>query len=271
MDERPQGVQRSPIQAIDRAMAMLEVIANAGPDGVPLKALTTAVGLHASTGRTLLSSLVIHGLADQHEGSRRYVLGSRFLELNRLYVSRADLAAVSAPVVRDLWEHTRETVHLSVLQNLQRVDLAVLVSPQLLNINPTPARVTDASVVPLFRTAAGKVLLVGLPADELDAVLAEALSSRTRHGLSRNEVVRQLARIREQGYATNFEEEAAGVCGVAAPVRDHTDRIVAALCVGYPSVRHSDEHDRMLRGSVIEAAGRLSALLGADGDRAAVE
>jgi DNA-binding IclR family transcriptional regulator len=236
------------IQALDRSVALLEALSAAGPQGVSLKQLTETVGLRASTGRTLLSSMVEHGLVAQNEQTRRYLLGPLVFELERQYVAQSDLSAVAAPVLRKLWKDTRETVHLAVLQGSRRVDIAVLVSPQLLNINPTTPPSTNEAA-PLYRTAAGKVLLAAAPwtarQDDVPANLFE-----------------EMDRVREQGYATNFEEEAVGVCGVAAPVHDHSGRTVAALCLGYPSVRHDPAHDAVLRSAVMDAAAELSALLG---------
>ena len=242
------------IQALDRSVALLEELAQAGPHGCSLKQLTDSVGLRASTGRTLLASMVEHGLVAQNEQTRRYLLGPLVFELERQYVARSDLSAVAAPVLRQLWEDTAETVHLSTLQGNRRVDIAVLVSPQLLNINPTTLPLTG-EITPLHRTAAGKVLLADAPWPLQQADVPAHVRA-------------ELEQVREQGYATNFEEEAAGVCGVAAPVRDHSGRTVAALCIGYPSVRHDPAHDAMLRSAVMDAAKQLSARLGdAAGER----
>ncbi|WP_163543216.1 IclR family transcriptional regulator [Occultella kanbiaonis] len=256
------GAQRSSIQVIDRTVALLRALAGAGPGGLALKDLTAAVGLRPSTGRTLLSALVTHGLARQSEPERRYLLGPTFFELNRSYVEQSDLASVAAPVLRELWLATDETVHLSVLKDARRVDLSVLVSQQLLNINPTVARFTDDNAVPPFRTAAGKILFAGQSAQRRAAML-EVAPWRAAVDRTPAELEELVEQVLTQGYATNYEEEEPGVCGVAAPVRDHTGRTVAALCVGYPSVRHSPLHAEALRTAVVESATALSALLGA--------
>ncbi|GAA4890383.1 IclR family transcriptional regulator [Tessaracoccus lubricantis] len=254
-------VVRTPIQVIDRAIALLSALAEAGAGGVPLKDLTAAVGLRPSTARTLLAALVTHGMVRQEETSRRYQLGSAFLRLSQRYVARSDLTSIAAPILRELWQKSRETVHLSILANAQRVDLMVLVSPQILNINPTAGRLPDTPSTPPYLTAAGKVLLAGWMEAERSALFdragwAEAV--RSREG-----VEAMLEQVASSGWAINQEEEEPGVCGVAAPVRDHTGRVIAALCIGYPSVRYTREYEEMLRLSVIDAAEELTSLLGA--------
>ncbi|WP_404474440.1 IclR family transcriptional regulator [Microbacterium aerolatum] len=254
---RPTLGQRSPIQTIDRTVDLITAIAAAGPAGVSLKELVEQAGLHASTGRTLLSALAIHGLVGQIDSNRRYVLGPRFFELNRTYQLQNDLSAVAAPVLRRLWERTDETVHLSTLQHGRRVDISVLVSRQLLNINPSNMRAIADQPDPLAHTAAGKVLLAGASPAEL--------VNLTAHTENRAQLDAELAAVRSAGYATNFEEETPGVCGIAAPVRDHTGRVTAAICVGYPAARRSDVHDRALLDAVVESAAELSAVLGYSG------
>ena len=282
MDKTDEGVEadasglKSPIQSIDRAVAMLNVTADAGRSGVALSDVAAATGVHASTARTILSSLVIHGFVDQDAKSRRYRLGPAVFELNRRYAAQSDLAAVAAPIIRRLWEESRETVHLAVLQSGRRVDLSVLVGPQILNVNPALGGlpVTEASIEEsawansLYTTAAGKILLLTTPAEERRAHLEEIGAVVSRHGAaSVDAVLAQLTEIEQAGIARNDEEEVPGVCGLAAPVMDHTGAICAALCIGYPSVRKSEEHDAELARLVVDAAHELSAALGRDSSR----
>jgi DNA-binding IclR family transcriptional regulator len=262
---------KTPIQSIDRAVAMLQVIAKAGPSGDALTAIAAETGVHASTARTLLSSLTLHGFVDQDQQSRRYRLGAAVFELERTYSAQSDLASVAAPVMRKLWEASRETVHLAVLQGGRRVDIAVLVSPQLLNVNPTLAAQaesveisSDASANSLYTTAAGKILLLTLPVGERAVHLDQVGAVVTSRGASSAEHVRaELARVEESGLALNDEEEVPGVCGIAAPILDNTGAVRAALCIGYPSVRKTPAYDEQLRSLVTSAADELSAALGA--------
>jgi DNA-binding IclR family transcriptional regulator len=259
----PPTAPRTPIQAIDRAIALLDAVAEGGPHGATLGALAESTRLAPSTARTILSSLVTHGLIAQGGSGRSYTLGSRFFELNRRFAMQADLSAVAAPVLRALWERTNETVHLAVLQGTRRLDLAVLVSMQLLRVDPTSAGYLDASASPLYKTAAGKVLFAGLSRTDRLAMLRTAAWQDDAPPPA-EDLMNDMDDVRAQGYATNLEEEAVGVCGVAAPVHDQSGGTVAAVCLGYPSIRHTPEHADLLRDEVIAAADELSALLGAD-------
>lgn len=255
---------RTAIQAIDRAIALLDGVAEDGPHGISLGDLAELTGLAPSTARTILSSLVAHGLVAQHGSGGRYLLGSRFFEINRRFVMHADLSSVAAPVLRDLWERTSETVHLAVLQGTRRVDLAVLVSPQLLRVDPTSAGHLDASASPLYKTAAGKVLFAGMSRSDRLAMLRTA-AWRDDDAPDPDDLMTRMDAVEAAGYATNLEEEAVGVCGVAAPVRDQSGRTAAAVCLGYPAVRHTVDHASWLRAEVVAAAAQVSRLLGGTG------
>lgn len=254
---------RSQIQALDRSVALLDAVARSGPGGAALRELCQTVGLHQSTGRTILAALVTHGLVAQDERSRYYRLGARVFTLNQMYLAQTDLTVVSAPVMRALWEQTAETVHLAVLQGARRVNIAVLVSPQLLNINPS-GRANDASLVPLEKTAAGKVLLAALEPDELSAMRRNAdWEYFAAHPRPLTETLQdELREVRADGYATNVEEGAIGVCGVSAPVWDQSGRAAAALAVGYPAARYSPDYAEAMRKAVCDAAAELSAIMG---------
>lgn len=254
---------RTSIQSIDRAIALLDVVAEGGPHGMTLGALAESTQLVPSTARTILSSLVTHGLIAQNGSGRSYTLGSRFFELNRRFAMQADLSAVAAPVLRALWERTNETVHLAVLQGNRRVDLAVLVSSQLLRVDPTSAVYLDAAASPLYKTAAGKVLFAGLATTDRLGMLRTA-AWQDDDAPSTEDLMARMDDVVTSGIATNLEEEAVGVCGVAAPVHDQTGGTVAAVCLGYPSTRHTPSHADSLREAVVAAAEELSLLLGAD-------
>lgn len=263
MDDTEQGTPRSRIQAIDRAAALLNALANVGPAGAPLRTLAAGVGLNPSTAHTLLTSLLSHGFAEQDEESRNYRLGPRVLVLSRVYLAHVDLASVAAPIVRELWEQTEETVHLAVLRHWHRVDIIVLRSPLTLTVNPGLGHGGDQNSSGTFHgTAAGKVLLAGRRDAEISDLLAKGVPTFTANTLpDEASILAEIARVRRDGYATNREEEVLGVHGVAAPVTDANQTTVGALCVGYPTARATKQRQRFIRDATISAAHRLSALI----------
>jgi DNA-binding IclR family transcriptional regulator len=109
----------------------------------------------------------------------------------------------------------------------------------------------------------GKVLISDLEDDELEALFAEVgMPAYTDATISDLEVLkRELSAVRRNGYALNRGEETEGIHGVAAPVFNARERVLAGVCVGYP-VRYREDLDE---GELIEqvraCAARITDLL----------
>src|SRR5262249_39836180 len=87
------------------------------------------------------------------------------------------------------------------------------------------------SRAPAHCVALGKVLLAEVPEPERRRLLAHAtLAPRGPKTLTRRDALREeLGRVREHGLAREDEELAAGRIAIAAPLRDHTGEVRAAL------------------------------------------
>lgn len=79
---------------------------------------------------------------------------------------------------------------------------------------------------------------------------------------SRAALEAELERVRTRGYASNYEEGRPGVIGQAAPVRDHTGAVVAAVGVAYPTMRRTAAYDKRMIAATTQAAEEASRLLG---------
>ena len=126
--------------------------------------------------------------------------------------------------------------------------------------------------MPVHCTALGKALLAcgdasGLQAFDREVVASEGLEARTRHTIEdREKCVEELRGVSVQGCAFDIEECEIGLFCVAAPVMDHSARVMAALSVSAPAHRVDEE---TLRGAmctqVIDAANRVSQIMGHPG------
>jgi DNA-binding IclR family transcriptional regulator len=116
----------------------------------------------------------------------------------------------------------------------------------------------------LHCTSSGKVLLSGLDAGRVEAYLAAApLTRRTRSTIVEPDALRrELARVREAGYATNREEEHDGLVGFAAPIRDAAGRVLAACGLGVPTFRATPEREAVMIRAVCRCAAEVSRRLG---------
>ena len=135
-----------------------------------------------------------------------------------------------------------ESVHLSVRQGDQVLTLLSESPPATLH---APGRV--GGLTPLASTSAGRALSVDLDAADLEALGLEHDAER-------------IAEARALGYAIVREEFEPGVVAAAAPIRDASGRVAAALNVSAPRFRFDDRlQEAALR--IVEAADALSARL----------
>ena len=92
---------------------------------------------------------------------------------------------------------------------------------------------------PAHCTALGKVLLAHLPWEDVVAILEAHPPARLTPAtfVDEEELRVELAEVARQGYAVDAEERTPGVVCIAAPVRDLTGRVVAAISISGPRLR----------------------------------
>jgi len=115
---------------------------------------------------------------------------------------------------------------------------------------------------PLHSTSAGKIFLAYMSEVEVERVLAKGLPRTTPRTVTDPADMRyQLERVREQGYATSFEEMEEGTNAIAVPITSPKDEVIAAIGVVGPSYRFTPEramsHLDVIRSVAREVSHRL--------------
>ena len=224
-----------PVQSVDRAVAILNAL-SASEGHLGVTELSNQLDLHKSTVHRLLVSLKTGGLVERDAPTRKYRLGIRLVELGYAWLSSRGLPQVALPYLHYLADELEEITYLAVQQG----DVA-------LNVLQVPAPHLVQSVSWLGRghlhsTSTGKVFLAHMPDDELNSFLGGELPARTDKTFTdAGELRAQLDQVREQGFATSFEEDEEGINAVAVPVRQSDGTVVAAIGVVGPSFRFTKE------------------------------
>lgn len=222
-------------------------------------ALSKELGLHKSTVSRLLSTLQQEGLVEQNPDSGKYRLGLALVTLAGIVLDGIDLRQVAYPYLRTLAEVTRETVNVVVLDGRECVNVGGADSPRpILYIGRIGRR------TPIHCTSAGKVLLAYLaPEARRKLFLSENLPRFTGRTVVDFQTLEQaLEQTRQQGYAITHEEHQEGLSALAAPLYNHTGRVVAAVTVSGPTYRIGPGKIETFVASVLETAGQISAQLG---------
>jgi IclR family transcriptional regulator, acetate operon repressor len=255
---RQRGEQHS-IQSVDRAITLLEAIAEAGGE-TTLTELSRRTRLNISTCHHLLSTLVQRGYVAKVPIRRSYALGARILYLSNACLTQVDLPARAAPFIERINEKTGETVHLAVLQGDAMMKVAKRESRHPVRVDTGTLGKTDAP----HATASGKAMLAWLPEGEIRRVLAHGMTRYTANTITEwPALIEELRHVRRNGYSMDREEYQPGVICVGAAIRDHNGAVVGAISASTPTMRASDEHLALVREQVTGAVRALSAELGA--------
>jgi IclR family acetate operon transcriptional repressor len=249
--------ERHSIQSVDRAMRLLEAIAEAGGE-CSLTELSQRTQLNISTCHHLLSTLVNRGYVAKVPVRRTYALGARILFLSNACLT-VDLPARAAPFIAQINEKTGETVHLAVLQGDAMMKIAKRESRHPVRVDTGTLGRTDAP----HATATGKAMLAWLPEDDMRRVLAHGLARFTPKTITEwPDLLEALRHVRRNGYAMDDEEYQPGVICVGAAIRDHKGAVVGAISASTPTMRASDAHLALVREEIVSAVRALSAELG---------
>jgi IclR family transcriptional regulator, acetate operon repressor len=253
-DHPEQGVL---IQSVQRAMTLLKAFDN-GPAELGVSELSRKAGLHKSTASRLLATLEREGLIERVPGTEKYRLGFMLVRLAGQVTHFRDVRAAARPVLVELAESSRETVHLAVLDGDEVINVEQIAGPHMVGLGNWIGRKT-----PLHCVANGKVLLAFQPAAQIERVLAAPLARFTERTITDPERLRaELAGARRRGYVTAFGEIEDGLNTVAAPLRDANAQVIAAVSVSGPAYRVQAKRIVDLAALTVDAATRISARLG---------
>jgi len=201
--------------------------------------ISQRLGLHMSTTHRLLSLLKKKRLITADAASQLYSLGPGVVELAWIILrQQQDLRTLCAPYLERLRQATNETVSLYIRMGDCRVCIEELESGQEIKYSQTVGL-----TAPLHVGAPGKVLLAFLAPAELEALLATLLlTSVTSHTITdREQLLEELATVRQRGYAVSVGERSPWASAAAAPIWDWSGKPIAALSVLGPSHRLTSE------------------------------
>jgi DNA-binding IclR family transcriptional regulator len=244
------------VQSVDRAVAILEILARDGEAGVT--EVARELGVHKSTASRLLAALDRRELVAQDAARGKFRLGVGLVRLAGAAGRGLDLTQESRPVCRALAQEVGETVNLAILSGREALYLDQVAGPAALSPHNWAGQ-----RIPLHATSDGKVLLACCSAAEIVAHLVLPLERFTEHTVTAvPDFGRLLAQVRELGYATAVDELEEGLTAIAAPVRNAEGTVIASVSASGPTFRIPADRIPALAGAVCRAAAEISRRLG---------
>jgi DNA-binding IclR family transcriptional regulator len=246
------------VKAIVRAAEIMRLFDVQQPE-LSMAEIQRALGIGKSAAFRLVSTLEAVGLLDQNPETGKYSLGADLIGLAGQVFLHREVRRVASYYLQKLAETARDTANLAVLIDAEVVNLEARLPPGQYVV--TSGWVGRRSS--LHASATGKVLLAWLPEGHVSGLLEQPLTRYTPQTItSFDTLLGHLAEVRRQGYATGVEEFMEGVAAVAAPVRDHTSQVIAAVSVSGPAFRITPGKLPELSALVCETATLISRELG---------
>lgn len=219
------------VLSLARGLQVIEAF-NDNPKGRSVSEIAADTGLSRAAVRRLLITLEQLGFTE-HEGAT-HRLTSRILRLGFSFLSSASLPGLATPLLERLSARIHESCSVSVLDGQQIVYVARSASARVMAVD-----LAVGSRLPAYCTSMGRVLLAGLPKEELSAFLKQVTLKRLtpKTITKRSDLLKAIHDAGGKGYALVDEELEIGLRSLAVPVRSESGKIVAAMNTGVQAGR----------------------------------
>lgn len=252
------------MKTIQRAIDVLNCFSHAEPE-LSVGELSERLRVHKSIVSRVVSTLCANRMLQQDPVTRRVSIGIGAFSLGALFIRRFPLEQIATAHLKALAETVQQSCHVAVLDGHRLLTIASAETRKNLRVILRPGEHRF-----LHATAGGKIILASTPG--LLEQLAETtglpvVTSKTITSVAK--LRKELAIIRRDGIAWNWEESTRGAGACAAPIYDANGTIVATVTAVYPlSAVDREEFARIEAG--IRAAGRvISTAIARHADRSA--
>ena len=219
--------------------------------------MAATLGLGKSTVSRLLATLASEGFVTKDNVSKKYRLGLSILNLNSVVTSRLEVNREMRTILQRLVYEIGETAHIAVLEGLNVVYI---------NRVECKRPIHSLSYIgrrnPVHCTSSGKVILANQDEEIIRYFIDNGLSKYTLNTITDPVQLRNtLQIIKKQGYSISIEELHEGITSIAAPIRDHTGKVLYAISVIGPAHR-MNINDNFILNKIKRAAEEISECLG---------
>lgn len=225
-----------------------------------VRELSGHLGFSPATVQRLLFTLKQYHFVDQDPQTRQYRLGNIYFSFLHTLQSTFPISQAALPQMTRLLAATQETVHLNVIDGMQRLCIETLESLQFLK-----ASMPIGSRSPLYAGASSKCLLAFSSQDFISSYLDKTrltlLTERTIP--DKHLLLSELEQVRKNGHASSLGERNPGLGSLSAPIFNHRGILLAAVSLAIPEIRYQDEaHRRFCLAELLTAACAVSKVMG---------
>lgn len=247
------------ISGLERAVRVINAIAESRPPGVGVSALAREVDLPKAVTHRILKSLTVQGFLGFDERTKLYSLGPGALVVGLAALRQLDVPAIAKPHLQRLVDETGETATLSIRQGWTRLYIDQNLSPQEVRMS-----VRLGQPYSLHAGSSSKAILAALPESEATEYLDHHSLGRLTDATitDRAELEAEIRVVRERGYAISRGERQPDAGSVACAIRRLDGDVFGAISVCGPVMRFDSAAQRRIGVLVKEVAEQVSVSIG---------
>jgi IclR family acetate operon transcriptional repressor len=248
----------SPSAAVERALAMLEAVAQEA-GGLSNAEISRKLQIPKSSASYILRTLEARNYLTRDEESGKYRVGLKILSLSRGALSGLDVRGVALPIMRHLSQQTGLTCHLAILDGPDAVYIEKVEPEGFIRMDTWVGR-----RMRVHATSVGKALVAYIPQERLEQIVQESgMEKRTPKTITTlPRLLKELEKVRTQGYAVDDEENNLGARCVAAPVFNDHGKIEAGLGLSGTAQQVSPQTMPRILDALKDAARHISLGMG---------
>lgn len=248
-------IEQIRVKAAEKTMDILELIAEKPRS---FSELIELMDSNKATIYRFITTLEDKGYVYKNQNDC-YQLTLKLYSLGKTEIERHDLLGIAKPFLLKLVKEVKESVLISIFSKDTVYYLDKIEWNSALRIVVEPGR-----TAPLYCVASGKLYLSHFSDNELDDYFNKhPLKPFTGNTITDIYTLKnELVKIRDQGFAIDNEEWEEYLRGVAFPIYDYSNKMVAALSISGVSYRFSEEKIYSIVGEVTKITKKISELLG---------
>ncbi len=225
-----------------------------------LKELSEKLEINKSTIYRILANLAKYDYIEKEPDTKKYKLGLKFVEIANYIIENLEIINIVSKNINELNEITKETVHLA-----QLIGDEIVYIDKRESLSPIRLYSQIGKITPWHCTGVGKAILAFQDREFQERILNSIqLTKYTENTItSKSKLQVELDKIKKQGFALDREEHQKNVGCIAAPIKDHTGKVIASISVTFIfDIENLDKHLTKYKDLILDSSYQISKKLG---------
>ncbi|MEW5815490.1 MAG: IclR family transcriptional regulator [Spirochaetota bacterium] len=245
------------MKSLEKTFAIIELLKR--ERALRLQEIADELELYKSTAHRIVTELCSYNYLERDDETKKYRLGLKFVDISSHIIEHLDIRQAASKSIEELNKITKETVHLAMLFDNQAIYVDKQESPHTIRMYSQIGK-----IAPLYCTGVGKAILAFQPEETLNRLLNSIVFHKYTENtiLSKERLKAEIEEIRKKGYALDMEEHEKSIICLAAPIRNHTKKVVASISVTAILPRMKMKDLLTYKNTILEKSYEISSKLG---------